>query len=211
MIDFLGDWKRSDYCGELRSKQVGEEVVLMGWVSKRRDHGGLIFIDLRDRDGIAQIVFDPERSPAPHDKAGSVRNEYVLAVKGTVALRPEGTLNPKMKTGEVEVLVTECKLLNPSKALPFTLDGFVDVAENIRLKYRYLDLRTGSLQANIVLRSRVAQLTRTFLVDNGFLEIETPFLTKSTPEGARDFLVPSRINKAISTRCRSRPSFSSRS
>ena len=195
MIDFLGDWKRSDYCGELRSQQVGQEVVLMGWVSKRRDHGGLIFIDLRDRDGVAQVVFDPERCPQAHGKAESARNEYVLAIKGTVALRPEGTVNPKMKTGEVEILVTECKLLNPSKALPFTMDGFVDVAENIRLKYRYLDLRTGKLQANMILRSRVAQLTRSYLVDNGFLEIETPFLTKSTPEGARDFLVPSRINK----------------
>ena len=195
MIDFLGDWKRSDYCGGLRSAQVGQEVVLMGWVSKRRDHGGLIFVDLRDRDGIAQVVFDPERCPEAHAKAESVRNEYVLALKGTVALRPEGTINPKMKTGEVEILVTECKLLNPSKALPFTMDGFVDVAENIRLKYRYLDLRTGALQANMVLRSKVAQLTRSYLVDNGFLEIETPFLTKSTPEGARDFLVPSRINK----------------
>jgi len=195
MIDFLGDWKRTEYCGELRSARVGQEVTLMGWVSKRRDHGGLIFIDLRDRDGIAQIVFDPERCPEAHAKAESVRNEFVLALKGTVALRPEGTVNPKMKTGEVEVLVTECKLLNPSKALPFTLDGFVDVAENIRLKYRYLDLRTGALQANMVLRSRVAQLTRSYLTDNGFLEIETPFLTKSTPEGARDFLVPSRINK----------------
>jgi aspartyl-tRNA synthetase len=195
MIDFLGDWKRSDYCGGLRAQQVGQEVVLMGWVSKRRDHGGLIFIDLRDRDGIAQVVFDPERSPLAHAKAETARNEYVLALKGVVALRPEGTVNPKMKTGEVEILVTECKLLNPSKALPFTMDGFVDVAENIRLKYRYLDLRTGTLQANIMLRSRVAQLTRSYLVDNGFLEIETPFLTKSTPEGARDFLVPSRINK----------------
>ena len=195
MIDFLGDWKRSDYCGGLRSQQVGQEVVLMGWVSKRRDHGGLIFIDLRDRDGIAQVVFDPERCPQAHAKAETMRNEFVLALKGTVALRPEGTVNPRMKTGEVEVLVTQCKLLNPSKALPFTMDGFVDVAENIRLKYRYLDLRTGSLQANMVLRSKVAQFTRSYLIDNGFLEIETPFLTKSTPEGARDFLVPSRINK----------------
>jgi aspartyl-tRNA synthetase len=195
MIDFLGDWKRTEYCGELRSDQVGQEVILMGWVSKRRDHGGLIFVDLRDRDGIAQVVFDPERCPEAHAKAESVRNEFVLALKGTVALRPEGTVNPKMKTGEVEVLVTECKLLNPSKALPLTLDGFVDVSENIRLKYRYLDLRTGALQANMILRSRVAQLTRSYLTDNGFLEIETPFLTKSTPEGARDFLVPSRINK----------------
>ena len=195
MIDFLGDWKRSDYCGGLRASQVDQEVVLMGWVSKRRDHGGLIFIDLRDRDGIAQVVFDPERCPQAHGKAESARNEYVLAIKGTVALRPEGTINAKMKTGEVEILVTECKLLNPSKALPFTMDGFVDVAENIRLKYRYLDLRTGKLQANLILRSKVAQLTRSYLVDNGFLELETPFLTKSTPEGARDFLVPSRINK----------------
>jgi aspartyl-tRNA synthetase len=167
----------------------------MGWVSKRRDHGGLIFIDLRDRDGVAQVVFDPERCPEAHAKAETLRNEFVLALKGTVALRPAGTVNPKMKTGEVEVLVTQCKLLNPSKALPFTMDGFVDVAENIRLKYRYLDLRTGSLQANLVLRSKVSQLTRSYLVDQGFLEIETPFLTKSTPEGARDFLVPSRINK----------------
>ncbi|GFO57126.1 aspartate--tRNA(Asp/Asn) ligase [Geomonas sp. Red276] len=195
MIDFLGDWKRTSYCGELRAEHIGQEVVLMGWVAKRRDHGGLIFIDLRDRDGIAQVVFDPERSAEAHGKAESARNEYVLAVKGIVAPRPEGTVNPKMKTGEVEINVTECKLLNPSKALPFMLDGFVDVNENIRLKYRYLDLRTQTLQSNMILRSKVAQVTRSYLTENGFLEIETPFLTKSTPEGARDFLVPSRINK----------------
>jgi len=195
MIDFLGDWKRTSYCGELRGADVGQQVVLMGWVSKRRDHGGLIFVDLRDRDGVAQIVFDPERCAEAHSKAEGARNEYVLAIKGTVSSRPEGTVNPKMKTGEIEVLVTECKLLNPSKALPFTLDGFVDVNENIRLKYRYLDLRTGTLQSNLILRSKVAQLTRSYLTDNGFIELETPFLTKSTPEGARDFLVPSRINK----------------
>ncbi|TGU71506.1 aspartate--tRNA ligase [Geomonas terrae] len=195
MIDFLGDWKRTSYCGELRAEHIGQDVVLMGWVSKRRDHGGLIFVDLRDRDGIAQVVFDPERNGDAHGKAEGARNEYVLAIKGTVAARPEGTVNPKMKTGAVEVLVKECKLLNPSKTLPFTLDGFVDVNENIRLKYRYLDLRTGQLQQNMILRSKVAQLTRQYLTDNGFLELETPFLTKSTPEGARDFLVPSRINK----------------
>ncbi|WP_136525932.1 aspartate--tRNA ligase [Geomonas ferrireducens] len=195
MIDFLGDWKRTSYCGELRAEHIGQDVVLMGWVSKRRDHGGLIFVDLRDRDGIAQVVFDPERNADAHGKAEGARNEYVLAIKGTVAARPEGTVNPKMKTGEIEVLVKECKLLNPSKTLPFTLDGFVDVNENIRLKYRYLDLRTGQLQQNLILRSKVAQLTRQYLTDNGFLELETPFLTKSTPEGARDFLVPSRINK----------------
>ncbi|GFO61064.1 aspartate--tRNA(Asp/Asn) ligase [Geomonas silvestris] len=195
MIDFLGDWKRTSYCGELRSSHIGQEVVLMGWVSKRRDHGGLIFVDLRDRDGVAQIVFDPERSPEAHAKAESARSEFVLAIKGIVAARPEGTVNPKMKTGEVEILVSECKLLNPSKALPFTLDGFVEVNENIRLKYRYLDLRTGTLQHNLILRSKVAQLTRSYLTEHGFLELETPFLTKSTPEGARDFLVPSRISK----------------
>ncbi|WP_224982911.1 aspartate--tRNA ligase [Geomonas agri] len=195
MIDFLGDWKRTSYCGELRAEHIGQDVVLMGWVAKRRDHGGLIFVDLRDRDGVAQVVFDPERNADAHAKAETARNEFVLAIKGTVAARPEGTVNPKMKTGEVEVLVKECKLLNPSKALPFTLDGFVDVNENIRLKYRYLDLRTGQLQQNLILRSKVAQLTRSYLTDNGFLELETPFLTKSTPEGARDFLVPSRINK----------------
>ncbi|WP_224960941.1 aspartate--tRNA ligase [Geomonas subterranea] len=195
MIDFLGDWKRTSYCGELRAEHIGQDVVLMGWVAKRRDHGGLIFVDLRDRDGVAQVVFDPERNSEAHAKAETARNEFVLAIKGTVAARPEGTVNPKMKTGAVEVLVKECKLLNPSKALPFTLDGFVDVNENIRLKYRYLDLRTGQLQQNLILRSKVAQLTRSYLTDNGFLELETPFLTKSTPEGARDFLVPSRINK----------------
>ncbi|MBJ6799831.1 aspartate--tRNA ligase [Geomonas propionica] len=195
MIDFLGDWKRTSYCGELRAEHIGQDVVLMGWVAKRRDHGGLIFVDLRDRDGVAQVVFDPERNSEGHAKAETVRNEFVVAIKGTVAARPEGTVNPKMNTGAVEVLVKECKLLNPSKALPFTLDGFVDVNENIRLKYRYLDLRTGQLQQNMILRSKVAQLTRSYLTDNGFLELETPFLTKSTPEGARDFLVPSRINK----------------
>ncbi|UFS70271.1 aspartate--tRNA ligase [Geomonas sp. RF6] len=195
MIDFLGDWKRSSYCGELTAQNVGQEVVLMGWAARRRDHGGLIFVDLRDREGVAQVVFDPERSPESHAKAETVRSEFVLAIKGTVSPRPEGTVNPKMKTGEVEILVTECRLLNSSKALPFTLDGFVDVNENIRLKHRYLDLRTATLQGNMILRSKVAQLTRQYLTDNGFLEIETPFLTKSTPEGARDFLVPSRINK----------------
>ena len=195
MIDFLGDWKRTDYCGFLTRADVGREVVLMGWALRRRDHGGLIFIDLRDREGVAQVVFDPEKSATAHKKAESIRNEYVLAVRGTVIPRPEGTVNTKMATGEVEILVTECKLLNRSKALPFTLDDYVDVAENLRLKYRYLDLRRPVLQNNIILRSKVAQVTRQYLTDNRFLEIETPFLTKSTPEGARDFLVPSRINQ----------------
>ena len=195
MIDFLGDWKRTNYCGMLTAADIGKEVVLMGWAMRRRDHGGLIFVDLRDREGLAQIVFDPEVQADAHRKAEAVRNEYVLAVKGKVAPRPEGTVNPSLKTGEVEILVSECKILNRSKALPFTLDEHVDVAENIRLKYRYLDLRRPALQKNLLLRSKVTEITREYLSQSGFVEVETPYLSKSTPEGARDFLVPSRINQ----------------
>lgn len=195
MIDFLGDWKRTHYCGALTAGDIGKEVVLMGWAHRRRDHGGLIFVDLRDREGLAQVVFDPDNSPAAHKKAEAIRNEYVVAIRGKVIPRPDGTVNANLKTGEVEVLVSECKMLNRSKALPFTLDDYVDVAENLRLKHRYLDLRRPVLQENLILRSRVAQITRQYLTGNGFLELETPFLTKSTPEGARDFLVPSRINR----------------
>ena len=194
-MDFLGNWKRTHYCGDLKAADIGSEVILMGWALRRRDHGGLIFIDLRDREGIAQIVFDPEVNQSGHAVAESVRSEFVLAVKGTVIPRPEGTVNPNMKTGEVEIQVLECKLLNRSKPLPFMLDEHSDINENIRLKYRYLDLRRPQLQYNLILRSKVAQLTRSYLTDKGFIELETPFLTKSTPEGARDFLVPSRINQ----------------
>ncbi len=194
-MDTLGNWKRSDYCGQLSAKDIGREVVLMGWALRRRDHGGLIFIDLRDREGIAQIVFDPEVNAAAHQIAEAVRSEYVLAIKGKVIPRPEGTVNPNMKTGEVEIQVVECKLLNRSKPLPFMLDEHSDVNENIRLKYRYLDMRRPQLAQNLILRHQVAQVTRQYLTENGFLELETPFLTKSTPEGARDFLVPSRINQ----------------
>ncbi len=194
-MDTLGSWKRTQYCGDLRAADIGREVILMGWALRRRDHGGLIFIDLRDREGIAQIVFDPEVNPSGHAVAESVRSEFVLAVRGTVIPRPEGTVNPNMKTGEVEIQVLECKLLNRSKPLPFMLDEHSDINENIRLKYRYLDLRRPQLQYNLILRSKVSQLTRSYLTDNGFIELETPFLTKSTPEGARDFLVPSRINQ----------------
>lgn len=193
MIDFLGDWKRTSYCGMLTAEDIGKEVVLMGWAMRRRDHGGLIFVDLRDREGLAQIVFDPEIKAEAHRKAEGVRNEFVLAVKGKVAPRPEGTVNPSLKTGEVEIIVSECKILNRSKALPFTLDEHVDVAESIRLKYRYLDLRRPGLQKNLLLRSKVTEITREYLSRSGFVEVETPYLSKSTPEGARDFLVPSRI------------------
>ncbi|HWI39945.1 MAG TPA: aspartate--tRNA ligase [Verrucomicrobiae bacterium] len=197
MIETLGDWKRTHYCGELTAADEGREVVLMGWALRRRDHGGLIFIDLRDREGLAQVVFDPERAGGAHEKAEAVRNEFVLAVKGKVSRRPEGTVNPNLKTGEIEIHVQECRILNRSKPLPFTLDEYVEVAENLRLKHRYLDLRRPAIQQNLILRSKVAQLTRQYLSDNGFLELETPFLTKSTPEGARDFLVPSRIHKGM--------------
>jgi len=193
-METLGNWKRTHYCGDLTGRDIGSEVVLMGWALRRRDHGGLIFIDLRDREGIAQIVFDPEINAQAHKLAEEVRSEFVLAIKGSVIPRPEGTVNPNMKTGEVEIRVSECKLLNRSKPLPFMLDEFSEANENIRLKYRYLDLRRPQLQQNLILRSKVSQLTRTYLTENGFLEMETPFLTKSTPEGARDFLVPSRIN-----------------
>jgi aspartyl-tRNA synthetase len=195
VIDFLGEWKRTDYCGSLTVADAGREVFLMGWALRRRDHGGLIFVDLRDREGIAQIVFDPELNSEAHHKAETIRNEFVVAVKGTVAPRPEGTVNPNLKTGGVEIIVSECRILNRSKPLPFTLDDYVEVSENLRLKHRYLDLRRPVLQQNLIIRSKVTQSTRHYLVENGFLELETPYLTKSTPEGARDFLVPSRIHQ----------------
>lgn len=194
MSEILGDWKRSHYCGDLSKQDIGRKVCLMGWVHRRRDHGGLIFIDLRDRTGIAQLALDPDRDPQSHAKAEAVRNEFVVAAIGTVSPRPEGTVNPKMKTGEVEIEVSELRILNVAKTPPFMLDEYTEVAENLRLKYRYLDLRRDSIQQNIIMRHQVAQTTRKYLSDHGFLEIETPMLTKSTPEGARDYLVPSRVN-----------------
>jgi aspartyl-tRNA synthetase len=166
----------------------------MGWVQRRRDHGGLIFIDLRDREGITQVVFNPEFEPLSHAKAHSIRSEYVIAVKGKVSKRPEGTANPNLKTGEIEVLAGSLKVLNEAKTPPFAIEDDLEAAENLRLKYRYLDLRRPVIQRNIILRHEIAQKVREFLNSKGFLEIETPMLTKSTPEGARDFLVPSRLN-----------------
>jgi aspartyl-tRNA synthetase len=194
LSDVLGDWKRTHFCGELRKQDIGKKVCLMGWVHRRRDHGGLIFIDLRDRTGIAQLALDPDRDPEAHAKAETVRSEFVIAAVGTVSPRPAGTVNPKMPTGEVEIEVSELRVLNVAKTPPFMLDEYTEVAENLRLKYRYLDLRRESIQQNIILRHKVAQTTRNYLSENGFLEIETPMLTKSTPEGARDYLVPSRVN-----------------
>ncbi len=194
MNDILGSWKRTHFCGDLRAEHIGQQVCLMGWVHRRRDHGGLIFIDLRDRTGIAQLALDPDRDPEAHAKAENVRSEFVLAAIGTVSPRPAGTVNPKMKTGEVEVEVSELRILNVAKTPPFMLDEYTDVAENLRLKYRYLDLRRESIQQNLIMRHKVAQTVRAYLAEQGFLEVETPVLTKSTPEGARDYLVPSRVN-----------------
>ncbi len=194
MFSNIGEWRRSVYCGEVSTDHIGREVTLMGWIQRRRDHGGLIFIDLRDREGIVQLVFNPERSKDVHERAHCLRNEYVIAVKGTVAKRPEGTENPSIRTGDVEVIVKEFRILNDSLQTPFVIEDRVEVTENLRLKYRYLDLRRTALQKNLILRHRVSMAVREFLSREGFIEIETPFLTKSTPEGARDFLVPSRLN-----------------
>jgi len=190
----LGNLKRTCYCGDVRPEDIGREVTLMGWVNRRRDLGGLVFIDLRDRAGIAQIVFNPEVRPEAHKKAAVLRGEYVIAVTGKVVARPQGTVNPELKTGAVEIQVRELKILTESNPPPFPIDEEGEVAENLRLKYRYLDLRRPRMQRNLILRDRAAQSVRGYLHKLGFLEVETPFLTKSTPEGARDYLVPSRVN-----------------
>src|ERR1039457_829609 len=180
-------------CGELRREHAGQNVVLMGWVNRRRDHGGLIFLDLRDRTGITQVVVD-ERVGAAHDKADAARSEYVVAVKGHVRRRGLGLENPNMPTGEVEVVADELLLLNGAKPPPFSPAEDAIANEEVRLKYRYLDLRRTEMQHNFALRSHVAMAIRNYLVGEGFLEIETPFMTRSTPEGARDYLVPSRVH-----------------
>ncbi len=193
-LDILGSLKRTHYCATVTEAEMGKEVVLMGWVGRRRDHGGVIFVDLRDRTGVVQVVFDPKISEECHARADHLRAEWVIAVKGKVRPRPKGMENPKLKTGYIEVAVTELKVLNKSLSLPFQIEDYVDVGEATRLKYRYLDLRRPSVAKNFILRHQAAQAVRQFLSQNGFLEIETPFLTKSTPEGARDFLVPSRLH-----------------
>ncbi len=191
----LGWWVRSHYCDALGAEDVGRQVCLMGWVQYRRDHGGLIFIDLRDRKGLTQVVFTPDSNAQALEEAHGLRSEYVLAVKGVVRERPRDMINPNLKTGEIEVAVIEFRLLNHSKTPPFIIENRVDVAESLRLKYRYLDLRRPAMSDNIVFRSRAVQAIREFLHENDFIEIETPVLTRSTPEGARDFLVPSRLNQ----------------
>jgi len=194
---FLPEHKRTIYCGQVRAEHVGTEIVLCGWVHRRRDHGGLLFVDLRDREGIVQVVINPEESGEAHAKADALRVEYVLSVRGMVRRRPPGTENPTLPTGEVEVTASSLAILNESKPLPFSLEDDTDAAENVRLKYRYLDLRRLEVQRAFVRRSRLARSTREYFHENGFLEVETPVLTKSTPEGARDYLVPSRVSPGM--------------
>jgi len=193
MLDFLGDLKRTHMCGELRASDAGSNVVLMGWVNKRRDLGNLIFLDLRDRSGIAQVIVTADAGAEVHDKANAVRSEFVVAVIGHVKLRDAGTINKNIPTGEIEVVADELRLLNDCKPLPFTPADTVLANEEVRLKYRYVDLRRPEMQRNIQLRHKVAIAIRDHLNSQGFYEIETPFMTRSTPEGARDYLVPSRV------------------
>jgi aspartyl-tRNA synthetase len=193
-LDTVGQWERSHDCGSLRREHVGQSVVLMGWVQRGRDHGGLIFIDLRDRGGVTQVVFDPQRTPEAHERAHNLRSEHVIAIAGTVRVRPEGMVNPSLETGQVEVIVDELRLLNTSLTPPFLPEDNTDASEALRLRHRYLDLRRPVLYRNLRLRHSTAQAIRQYLNRSGFLEVETPFLTRSTPEGARDYLVPSRVN-----------------
>jgi aspartyl-tRNA synthetase len=194
LLDSLGDMKRTHNCCELTANDVGKEVVLMGWVQRRRDHGGVIFVDLRDREGITQVVFNPEFNQEVHRKAHAIRNEFVLAARGTVVPRPQGMINPKLKTGEIDVMASGLRVLNSSRTPPFVLEDETQVSESICLQYRYLDMRRPEVQQNLMLRHRAAAAIRSYLNNLGFLDIETPFLTRSTPEGARDYLVPSRVN-----------------
>lgn len=184
---------RSHYCGELNLSHDGQEVTLCGWVHRRRDHGGVIFLDLRDREGIAQVVFDPDTQDA-FALADKSRSEYVLKVTGRVRPRPQGTVNKAMGTGEIEVLGKQLEILNSAKTPPFPLDEYADVGEDVRLRYRYIDLRRPEMQEKLILRSRITRAVRQYMDNQGFLDIETPVLTRATPEGARDYLVPSRTH-----------------
>src|SRR5215469_11353106 len=190
----LPPWPRTDYCGAIRPGHAGRQVGLWGWVAARRDHGGLIFIDLRDREGTVQLVFNPERNPQAHEVARGIRMEYYLAVKGEVIGRSESTVNAQIPTGAVEVVVAEAKILNTSQAPPFPLGEGETGNEEVRLRYRYLDLRRPEMQRNLRRRHRAVRAVRDYLDEAGFVEIETPILWRPTPEGARDYLVPSRVN-----------------
>jgi len=197
LSDKLGNMRRTHTCCELGADDVGTEVVLMGWVQRRRDHGGVIFVDLRDREGLTQVVFNPEVSPKVHEKAHALRGEYVIGIRGKVEKRLEGMTNPKLKTGEIEVFVTELKIFNAAETPPFIIEDNVDVSENIRLKFRHIDLRRTLCQQNIINRHTASASVRQYLNSRRFIDIETPVLTRSTPEGARDYLVPSRVNPGL--------------
>jgi aspartyl-tRNA synthetase len=187
-------WQRTHYCAEVSKQESGSEVVLCGWVARRRDHGGVIFVDLRDRTGLVQIVFKPDADTFSHTEAHKIRPEYVLCAHGKVEPRPADMINPKMQTGEIEVVISEFVLLSHAETPPFAIEDDVAASEEVRLHYRFLDLRRPRLQQNLITRHRLYQLVRNFLAEHGYIEVETPFLTKSTPEGARDYLVPSRVN-----------------
>ncbi|MEA3469736.1 MAG: aspartate--tRNA ligase [Thermodesulfobacteriota bacterium] len=193
-MESMGTLRRTHSCNDLTSANIGEEIILMGWVLRRRDHGGVIFIDLRDRHGLTQIVFNPEVNPEVHAKAHRLRSEWVIAIRGKVEARLEGMANKKLATGEIEVFIDELRILNTSETPPFPLDEESEISDNIRLQYRYMDLRRPEMAAKLLQRHKAVQSIRTYLNDNEFLEVETPMLTRSTPEGARDYLVPSRVN-----------------
>ncbi len=193
-LDFLGNLQRTHSCGELRASDAGKKALLMGWVHRRRDLGGVIFIHLRDREGVTQLVFHEDAEPEVHQRAELLASEYVIAVEGTLALRTAENINPAIPTGEVELVADRIWILNESRTPPFPMEDNVDVKEDARLKYRYVDLRRPRMQHNIILRSKIAHAVRQELTDQGFLEIETPFMTRSTPEGARDYLVPARVS-----------------
>jgi aspartyl-tRNA synthetase len=186
--------RRTHHCWELGADDVDKEVVLMGWVHRRRDHGGVIFVDLRDREGITQVVFNPAVDKKIHAKAHAIRNEYVLGVRGKVEPRPADMINPNLKTGEIEVTATELKIFNPAHTPPFLIEDDIDASETVRLRYRHLDLRRPEMQKNLMLRHKATVAIRNYMNRHGFFDLETPFLTRSTPEGARDYLVPSRVN-----------------
>ncbi|MFM7737018.1 MAG: amino acid--tRNA ligase-related protein, partial [Alphaproteobacteria bacterium] len=185
----LGDWRRDTPCGKPRVEDVGRVVTAMGWVATRRDHGGIVFIDLRDRSGVLQVVFDPDDSPDAHRRAHGLRSEWVIAVRGKIAARPAETVNPDLPTGQVELRVEELRVLGSSRALPFALDDEDQTNESVRLKHRYLDLRRPRLTHNLLSRHRATSAVRRYLDEQGFVDMETPILTRSTPEGARDYLV----------------------
>ena len=182
---------RTHTCGELREVNIGENVVLNGWVDTRRDLGGLIFIDLRDRYGITQVVFEPNFDKAAHENASNLRNEFVISIEGKVRKRPEGTENSTLASGQIDVMVNRLIILNEAKTPPFPVKDEIDTSEDVRLKYRYLDLRRPKMQRNILMRHKMYQMVRDYFDKNNFVEVETPVLMKSTPEGARDYLVPS--------------------